>query len=183
MAANAFIAVRVAPEMKSALRASAQRQQLTESALLMRLLETALQFDARAPRAVAGRDQAVPRNSRTTVRLQPDDQLLLAERAAARRLPASTYVSVLLRAHLRHLAPLPKEELQALKRSVAELSALGRLLNQIAKATHQGGVPTGPTRDHVGVMLKVCTALRDHVVALLQANATSWAAGYPNEHV
>ena len=183
MTADAFVQCRVSLAAKAALRASAQRQQLTESALLMRLLETALQIDARPQRAVTGRDQAVPRNSRTTVRLQPDDQLLLMERAAARRLPASTYVSVLLRAHLRHLAPLPKEELQALKRSVAELSALGRLLNQIAKATHQGGALTGPTRDHVGVMLKVCTALRDHVAALLQANATSWAAGYPNEHV
>ena len=83
MAANAFIAVRVAPAMKSALRASAQRQQLTESALMMRLLETALQIDPRPPRAHTGRDRAVPRNARITVRLQPDDQLLLAERAAA----------------------------------------------------------------------------------------------------
>ena len=183
MTADAFIQCRVSPAAKAALRASAQRQQLTESALMMRLLETALQIDPRPPRAHTGRDRAVPRNARITVRLQPDDQLLLAERAAARRLPASTYVSVLVRTHLRHLTPLPREELQALRRSVAELSAVGRLLNQIARAAHQGGPVAGPTREHVGVMLKICEGLRDHVAALLKANATSWVAGYPNEHV
>ncbi len=57
------------------------------------------------------------------IRLGADDQLLLPERAAARGMPPATYVSVLTRAHLRSLAPLPKEELLALKRALAELEA------------------------------------------------------------
>ncbi len=40
-------------------------------------------------------------------------------------MPTATYVSVLVRAHLRDLAPLPKAELMAFKRSVAELGAYG----------------------------------------------------------
>ncbi len=56
------------------------------------------------------------RASRFSIRLRPDDQILLRERALARGMPAATYISVLTRAHLRSLSPLPKEELVALKR-------------------------------------------------------------------
>jgi len=68
------------------------------------------------------------------IRLRPDDQILLRERAAARGMPPATYVSVLTRAHLRSLAPLPAEELLALKRTIGELGSIGRNLNQIARA-------------------------------------------------
>jgi hypothetical protein len=52
----------------------------------------------------------------------------------------ATYVSVLIRSHLRMLAPLPKDELLALKRSIAELATIGRNINQIAKAANEGGM-------------------------------------------
>ena len=57
---------------------------------------------------------------------------------------AATYVSVLVRAHLRQLTPLPEEELRALNRVVAELGAIGRNLNQMARATHQGAPQPKP---------------------------------------
>ena len=46
----------------------------------------------------------------------------------------STYVSVLVRAHLRSVTPLPREELLALKRAIAELGAFGRFLSKIMPA-------------------------------------------------
>jgi predicted DNA binding CopG/RHH family protein len=49
-----------------------------------------------------------PRGARLTIRLVPEDRLLLCERAAARGMPAATYVSSLVRAHLRTLAPCPR---------------------------------------------------------------------------
>jgi hypothetical protein len=55
------------------------------------------------------------------IRLRADDQILLRERAVARAMALATYVSVLTQAHMRSLAPLPEEELLALKRTVAEL--------------------------------------------------------------
>ena len=183
MNADQFIAARVSSDTKSRLRALASRQQLSESALLKRLLEMTLQS---AGDLHAGTPDRVPdkaRDARLYVRLQPDDRLLLAERAAARRLPSATYASSLIRAHLRCLAPLPKEELLALKRSVAELAVIGRLLNQIARTGNQGGRVVGPSREHVGAMLKICEGLRDHVAALMKTNLESWAAGYPNGHV
>jgi hypothetical protein len=93
-------------------------------------------------------------------------------------MPAATYIAVLLRAHLRELAPLPSEELAALKRSVAELSAIGRNLNQIARVAQQTGRITGPNRDDLRSMLKVCEAMREHVKDLVRINRATWESGY-----
>ena len=93
-------------------------------------------------------------------------------------MPAATYVAALVQAHLRALAPLPQEELAALKRSIAELGAVGRNLNQIALVAHNSGRITGPGRDDLRSMLKICEAMREHVKALVRANVTSWENGH-----
>lgn len=182
MAANALIAVRVAPETKAAFRALAQRERMTESALLKQLLGVMLRSGDESTELSIERTEAVSRLSRLSVRLQADDQLLLRERSAARGMPAATYVSVLVRAHLRALPPLPREELLALKRTVTELSAIGRNLNQVARVAHQSGRVTGPTRDDLRAMLKVCEGLRDHLRELIKANVSSWRDGHADAH-
>ncbi len=93
-------------------------------------------------------------------------------------MPSATYVAVLVRSHLRKLTPLPIAELDALKRSIAELGAVGRNLNQIARALNTSGRFDGPRRQDLEAMLKIAVALRDHVRALLKANETSWDRGY-----
>jgi hypothetical protein len=75
---------------------------------------------------------------------------------------------------LRNVAPLPKEELLALKRSIAELGAIGRNLNQIARAVNSGERMSLPGRQELLAMLKIGEGLREHVKALLKANAASW---------
>lgn len=178
MAASQLIAVRVAPETKARFRALATWQQMTESALLKRLVDISLQ-GANAVRADVPEPNArATRGVRLYVRLRPDDRVLLRERASRRGMAPATYVSVLTRSHLRSLPPLPREELLALKRSVAELGAVGRNLNQIARATNQGGRVSGPSRDDLRAILKVCEALRDHTKALINANTVSWETGH-----
>ena len=93
-------------------------------------------------------------------------------------MPAATYIAALVRAHLWTLAPLPTAEEAALKRSIAELSAIGRNLNQIARVAHQTGRITGPSRDDLRSMLKVCEAMREHVKDLVRANKATWETGY-----
>ncbi len=93
-------------------------------------------------------------------------------------MPSATYVAVLVRSHLRMLTPLPAAELDALKRSIAELGAIGRNLNQIARALNVGARSDGPGPQHLESMLKVAVALRDHVRDLLKVNETSWERGY-----
>ena len=101
----------MSPETKARLRTLAEQRQLSESALLKRLLELTLEGAAEPKLANPDGARRVARAARLYLRLRPDDQLLLAERAAARGMAAATYVSVLVRAHLRCLTPLPKDEL------------------------------------------------------------------------
>ena len=179
MADEAFIHCRVPAATKAALSAVARHQGLTDSALLKRMIDLALQSANAVPIvSAAGAVDPGPRASRLMVRLQADDQMLLRERASARRLAPATYVSVLVRSHLRSLAPLPKEELIAVKKAVAELGGIGRNLNQIARAANQGERVSGPGREEVKAMIRVCQGLRDHVRELLSANLRSWEQGY-----
>jgi hypothetical protein len=179
MAAEALIQCRVTTETKDKVRTLAARQQLSESALLKRLVELMLQTaGAGAPGRIEEEGKLL-RDARLTIRLRAEDQVLLHARAAARGIPAATYVSVLTRSHLRKLTPLPKEELLALKRSVSELGRIGRLLNPIARAAHQGDRVSGPGREDLRALLRVCEGLRDHVKALLRVNLASWKQGYP----
>src|SRR6202163_3654365 len=158
MAAPPFVAARVTPEMKTLLRVLAEREQITESALVRQLLEVTPRMLAKEGFPKLDALEKVSRDARLSVRLATEDRILLSGRATARGMPSATYVSVLVRSHLRNLTPLPKEELSALKRSVAELGAIGRNLNQIARAANQGGKPSGPGREDLRSMLKVAEA-------------------------
>lgn len=170
----------VSKETKDRFAALARYQGLSDSALLKRMIELTLRSTdaASLERTVVTPDEDVARASRLTVRLRPDDQILLRERASARGMAPATYVSVLVRSHLRSLAPLPKEELLAVKKMVAELGGIGRNLNQIARAANQGEQANGPVREDVKAMFRVCEGLRDHVRALFAANLRSWNQGY-----
>jgi hypothetical protein len=178
MASPAVVAVRVTPEIKTLLRVLGEREQITESALVRQLLEVMLRRSAQEGFLKLETLEKINRHARLSVRLAPEDRVLLSGRATARGMASATYVSVLVRSHLRNLAPLPKEELLAFKRSVAELGAIGRNLNQIARVANQGGRPTGPGREDLKGMLRVAEGLRDHVKALLRANQLSWEQGY-----
>jgi predicted DNA binding CopG/RHH family protein len=178
MAAESFVQCRVTAEVKTLLRVLAGREQITESALVRQLLEVMLRMSAKEGFPKLDALEQVSRDVRLSIRLATEDRLLLCERATTRGMPSATYVSVLVRSHLRNLAPLPKEELLALKRSVAELGAIGRNLNQIARTANQGGKPAGPGREDLRAMLNVAERLRDHVKALLKANQISWEQGH-----
>ena len=108
----------------------------------------------------------------------PEDRALLRERAAARSMPAATYVSVLVRSHLRRLAPLPDRELSSLRAAVRELAAIGRNLNTTARLLHQDVLQAAPGQQEVLAMLRICEALRGHVRALIKANLICWDIGH-----
>jgi hypothetical protein len=180
MATSHIIAARVLPETKAKFRALAEQQRMTESALLKQLIELTVQRVNHADADVLKSPARRLRAARLYVRLHPEDQLLLTERAAARQMPAATYVSVLVRVHLRDLAPLSKAELMVLKRSVAELSAIGRNLNQLARLAHHPADSSAPGREHLRMMIKVCEAMRDHTKDLIKASSRAWRAGHGN---
>jgi Bacterial mobilisation protein (MobC) len=181
----------VSPEIKLQAKAVADHEFLSEAAWLKRLVLREIQasdsargseseFNQAEGTSRPGREARGPNSGAKPmlVRLRKEDKLLLDARAEARGMRPATYASVLLRSHLRQLTPLPKDELLALKRSIAVLASIGRNINQIAKAANQGGrIP-----DSVGAvfqaMLKICVALRDNTKMLLKANETSWETGH-----
>jgi len=186
MGATEVIKTRLTPEIRAQVGTVIETELLTEAAWLRRLVLRELlanQTRHDLSHAPILRGRCATRRSpvaRLNVRLRAEDRLLLHERAAARGMAASTYVSVLVRSHLRALTPLPKEELLALKRSVSELGAIGRNLNQIAKAAHDGRPMSGIGRDEFRAILRICEALRDHTKNLIKENTASWAVGHGN---
>ena len=182
MAADSFIQCRVSAATKEALRAAAERQQLTESALVKRMIEMILHAAAPPDVTTASSSSRLTRATRLYIRLSSGDWALLRERAAARSVPSATYASNLIRAHVRGVSPLLKDELQALRRSIAALGAIGNNLNQIARVSHQSGHASGPSREDLRAVIKVCEGLRDHIHGLLRANVMSWQSGDAPAH-
>jgi hypothetical protein len=177
----------VSPEIKFQAKAIAERELLTEAAWLKRLVIREIRACDSADDGGGdrGNDTHWARGARgpkghckpVYVRFRDEDRLLLDARAAALGLRPATYVSVLIRSHLRSLTPLPKEEYLALKRSIALLASIGRNINQIAKVANQGGRIPDSGGAEFRAMLKICVALRDNTKALLKANETSWETG------
>jgi hypothetical protein len=190
MGCTEFLKARVSPETKLQAKAVADREFLSETAWLKRLVLRELRAcDASAGEGESSKTENIRRPGREArgrnggtkpmlVRLRIEDRLLLDARAEARGMRPATYASVLLRSHLRKLTPLPKDEYLALKHSIAMLASIGRNINQIAKAANQGGRIADSAGAEFRAMLKICVALRDNTKALLKANETSWVTGH-----
>jgi hypothetical protein len=178
MRSTKLITARVPPETKAKFQALAESYCLNESRFMRSLIDRAVDVVCEPAAQSLQKSQDESRAERLYVRLYPDDRLLLAERATARGMPAATYLAVLARSHLRHLSPLPETERKAFERGVAELSAIGRNLNQIARHLNQGGALAGPMREDLALTIKICTAALGHLKATLKANKTSWEVGY-----
>jgi predicted DNA binding CopG/RHH family protein len=174
----ALIACRVTSEVKTSVRRLADRRGITESTLVRQLLDLVLQTADPEGASTVLPQTKVNRDARLNVRLEPEDWRLLRERARARGMASATYLSYLARSHLRGAAPLPKMEYTLLTQSVEQVAAVGRNLNQIARAMNQGDRSAVPGRNEVLAMVKVAEGLRDHVRGLLDANARSWGEGY-----
>lgn len=157
--------------------AFAKAQGLSESALLKRITEALIGTDS-IPIGTLPAVEPVPESGRLSVRLSVDDLHLLRERARNRGLASATYVSFLVRSHLRNVAPIPDMELKVLQQAIAEVSAIGRNLNQIARALNSGERAEAPNKADLQAILRACSALRDSFKEVIARNIQSWEVGY-----
>src|SRR5580765_3550555 len=104
MARQSLIRCRVSDEVKGLLKGIATQRNITESALVRQLIEATVQMASGLQAADVDASTSVVRDARLYIRLAPEDRVLLRARARARGMPSATYVSVLVRSHLRHLA-------------------------------------------------------------------------------
>jgi hypothetical protein len=179
MAASfAFIACRVPYETKARLRRLAELDGTNESAVMRRVLDSALALTvAPGPGDELSPSQDRPgRNRPVVVRLTADDRRRLQERADSRGIAAATYMAVLVHTQLAGVAPpLPKAEYLMLRETIAQLTGIARNLNRLMRALDLGGEITPPGRAEFAAMLKVAEALRDHFRELIRANDTAWS--------
>src|ERR1700678_77531 len=142
MACTEFLKARVSPEIKLRAKTVADRELISEATWLKRLVLREISA-CDADQGGEGETFRAEGNRRPVreargpngcgkpmlVRLRIEDRLLLDARAGARGMRSATYASVVLRSHMRRLTPLPKDELLALKRSIALLASIGRNIN------------------------------------------------------
>lgn len=175
MVVRQFLTARVSRETKRRVVVAAALQLIRPSVWIRRVIAEALGPEpANAGTAPIEQSAELPRH-RLTIRIRPEDALLLKAQALGRGMKPSTYVSVLLRSHLRSLSPLPKRELLALRRTVSELGAITRNLAHIASA---GDTAAG--RD-LQTAQRVCETLRNEFKVLIKANASSWNLGHATD--
>jgi hypothetical protein len=170
----------VSAETKRRVKVAAAADLVTPSAWLRRVAIRAL---GRPPATLERSELEEPsrdlRDHRLSVRFSPEDCLLLEARALARGMRPATYASVLIRSHLRSLAPLPKDELLALKQAVSELGALTRDLQRIVHVLGQDGRAATSGKPDLQAVVRLCRVLRSDTKALIQANVNSWEIGRP----
>jgi hypothetical protein len=168
------LATWVPPPMHVRVTALAEREGISVSSLLGELVEEAL--DKRPDASPANASTRETRPDRIAIRLRPGDAGALVRRTKMRRMRPSTYVAALVRAHLGEDPPLPSKEFAALERVTAELSAVGRNLNQVTRAINSGlPVPAG-TAALVGRSIELVEAVREATKAYLRAASASWEA-------
>ena len=163
-------------DQKAGFAALALSSGLSESKLLGLLIDSVLERNPiDAARDV--RQREVEEGDRITLRLRPGDGKRLRVRAQRRGMKYTTYAAALIRAHVCANPPMPIEELAQLERSLAEISAIGRRLNQIAGAVSVGhGVEPG-LRVELAAVLQAVKELQETLREVVKANRISWESG------
>jgi hypothetical protein len=169
------IATRTTPETKARFEALAANRGKTVAVLLGEVIAAVLE---RNPVVVAAAsEEGEGGSSRMSVRLREGDRELLNVRAGGRGMKAASYLAMLIHAHVRGRAPLPAVELNQLKAAVGELSAIGRNLNQLARAANVGQVGDAAVSQALDAVRRQVAEVREHVAGLVRVNLESWEAG------
>ena len=164
------------PERKGKFAALAASRGLSESKLLGLLVDSVLERNP-VDEALDVRNGEAGDGDRITLRLRPGDGEWLRRRAHTRGMKYTTYAAALIRAHVRADPPMPLDELARLERSLAQVSALGRNLSQIARGISEGqGVDPG-LRPELTVVLHAVEELRQTLREVVRVNRISWESG------
>lgn len=111
-----------------------QANGLRESEMLRRMIQRVAGIYAEIE-APASEDQQETRTRKLTIRLSPSQEKQLSRRAQAEGYPNRTsWVTAMVLAELHNEPVLTDAEVGALRESNRELAAIGRNLNQVAKA-------------------------------------------------
>jgi predicted HicB family RNase H-like nuclease len=169
------ITLRVEPALKHRIHTTARQQGLSEAAAVLRAVRRVFGDDMLPPfrSPSTARD---PASDRLTLRLRPGDSEALRARARARRMPDSTYVAALVRAHLTAHPPVPAQELQLLKEATGTLSALSRTLREIERQQRLGQPAGSALTSQLAMLQAECARIERALSDYARQALRSWEA-------
>src|SRR5450830_1279644 len=112
---------------------------------------------------------------RREIRLTPSEEAGIKACAASEGFSASRWIVALIRARLNKAPQLGQRELELLAMSNLQLLAIGRKLNQLARAANGGVTIADGGRDIVGELRKAISQHTERVAAVITANVSRWS--------
>lgn len=112
---------------------------------------------------------------RREIRLTPSEEAGIKACAASDGFTASRWIVALIRARLCKAPQLGQRELELLAMSNLQLLAIGRNLNQLARAANAGITIDDGGRDIVGELRKAISQHTEQVAAVITANVSRWS--------
>lgn len=168
------LTARIEDQTKARFRALAAARGVTESELLRRLVLAAADQVA-TPEVIkpAAIDYLI--TDRLTVRLPRFLMALTRQTAKSKGMAPSRWIAALVQSNLAREPVMTDDEVRALLNSARQLAALGRNLNQIAKALNDFGNETDRVRiDLLEELLVKVTQNRALIRALVRASQNAW---------
>lgn len=188
LAATSYASTHLGKDLKDRLIALANAENKSESKVLKELLVARLEASGRLAPAiyVAPTATAVPRPqskeeaalARTTLRLPKFLKTSMAARARSMGFRPGKWLAALIQSNLLKQPVLTTPELFAVREASRELAAIGRNLNQIARAANAAALsPSRPSVDLSGVIevLAVVERARAEIRDLVRASHQNWS--------
>jgi len=156
----------------------AKRKKLSESELLRLIVVTELaEIGSSESEEYDNEDESDVKTSRVNVRLPIPMQLEIdRRRASAGGMARSTWIRSLVQSNLLNIPIMTDGEVIALAESNRQLAAIGRNLNQIARALNLAYHETGRIKlEQIESVIETIDGHRQHVAALISAAEGRWS--------
>lgn len=177
------VRARLKPELHKRFEALRLAEGLSESELLQRAVQNELEGSGRPARSAPAHIAKLPaagegvETTRLTVRLPAFVREAAAKRAAARSLRVTPWVAALVQSHVAATPVLTEAELQVVEASNRELAAIGRNINQIARALNEAHFETERVRlDRLAELSEKIESTREAIRGLVRASRNAWGA-------
>jgi hypothetical protein len=174
---SVVIGTRATCETKARFAALAGSQGLSEAAFLALVIDKVLAQNGSIDSLSRENGTAVARSvDRITLRLRPGDRALADARASGRRMKTASYLSMLIRTHVRGGPAMPPAELDVLKAVAGHLGAIHRQLRLVG-AGSAAAVPRSVPEALLKEVGRLVEDVRESVAGVVRANLISWEAG------
>jgi len=178
-AQRSLLQARIEPSLKAAFEAHAQAKNLKPSELLRRLVLAELGMQAELPELNAPPGAKSLKVERVMLRLPSFMYAAVRVRAAAKGMVAARWISSLVQSHLAQEPVMTEKEVQMLRAMNRELAAIGRNVNQIAKALNSavGDIERGRVSlEDLDKVPSSITVSRKIITNLIRKSQQSWSA-------